>query len=128
MNAGVDDQARGAKQERLEEAGAAERVIVIGAKLAGKLFGVERPPFRICREEAELAERRDVLRFLRDADLEVMARDSKKVRKNRPVTFTSLRERPGAPSVTAWVREIVREAHTHAHTHTHEHEAGAAAS
>ncbi|MCW2917587.1 MAG: Urease accessory protein UreG [Actinomycetia bacterium] len=58
------------------------------------------------------------------ADLEVMARDSKKVRKNRPVTFTSLRERPGAPSVTAWVREIVREAHTH----THEHEAGAAAS
>jgi urease accessory protein len=59
-----------------------------------------------------------------DADLDVMARDSKKLRKNRPVAFTSLRERPGAPSVTAWVREIVREANTH----THEPEAGAAAS
>jgi urease accessory protein len=49
------------------------------------------------------------------ADLDVMARDAKKVRKSRPVAFTSLRERPGAPSVTAWVREIVREARGHAH-------------
>ena len=49
------------------------------------------------------------------ADLDVMARDAKRVRNSRPVAFTSLRERPGAPSVTAWVREIVREAHGHAH-------------
>jgi urease accessory protein len=56
------------------------------------------------------------------ADLDVMARDSAKVRGNRPVAFTSLREHPGAPEVTAWVREIVRAAHPHAH------EAGAAAS
>jgi urease accessory protein len=56
------------------------------------------------------------------ADLEVMARDAAKVRKDRPVTFTSLRQLPGAPSVTAWVREIVQEAHHH------EHAAGAAAS
>jgi urease accessory protein len=44
------------------------------------------------------------------ADLDVMARDAKKVRRGRPVAFTSLRERPGAPSVTAWVREMIREA------------------
>jgi urease accessory protein len=44
------------------------------------------------------------------ADLDVMARDAKKVRRGRPVAFTSLRERPGAPSVTAWVRETLREA------------------
>jgi urease accessory protein len=43
------------------------------------------------------------------ADLDVMARDAKKVRRGRPVAFTSLRERPGAPSVTAWVRETLRE-------------------
>jgi urease accessory protein len=43
------------------------------------------------------------------ADLDVMARDAKKVRRGRPVAFTSLRERPGAPSVTAWVREMIRE-------------------
>jgi urease accessory protein len=43
------------------------------------------------------------------ADLDVMARDAKKVRRGRPVAFTSLRERPGAPSVTAWVREMLRE-------------------
>ena len=44
------------------------------------------------------------------ADLDVMARDAKKVRRGRPVAFTSLRERPGAPSVTAWVRDALREA------------------
>ncbi|HEU5157663.1 MAG TPA: urease accessory protein UreG [Streptosporangiaceae bacterium] len=43
------------------------------------------------------------------ADLDVMARDAKKVRRGRPVAFTSLRERPGAPSVTGWVREMIRE-------------------
>jgi urease accessory protein len=42
------------------------------------------------------------------ADLDVMARDAKKVRRGRPVAFTSLRERPGAPSVTVWVREMLR--------------------
>ena len=49
------------------------------------------------------------------ADLDVMARDAKKVRKARPVAFTSLREHPGAPSVTAWVREMLREFHGHDH-------------
>jgi urease accessory protein len=44
------------------------------------------------------------------ADLDVMARDAKKVRRGRRVAFTSLRDRPGAPSVTAWVREMIREA------------------
>ena len=51
------------------------------------------------------------------ADLDVMARDAKKVRKTKPVAFTSLRERPGAPSVTAWVREMLREFHGRTHTH-----------
>jgi urease accessory protein len=49
------------------------------------------------------------------ADLDVMARDAAKVRGDRPVAFTSLRELPGAPAVTAWVREILREAHPHEH-------------
>lgn len=38
------------------------------------------------------------------ADLEVMARDAARVRGDRPVIFTSLRERPGAPEVADWVR------------------------
>ena len=53
------------------------------------------------------------------ADLDVMARDAKKARgaagKTRPVAFTSLRERPSAPAVTAWVREMLREFHSHPH-------------
>jgi urease accessory protein len=44
------------------------------------------------------------------ADLDVMARDAKKVRRGRPVAFTSLRDRPSAPSVTGWVREMLRAA------------------
>ncbi|MCW2942405.1 MAG: urease accessory protein UreG [Actinomycetia bacterium] len=51
------------------------------------------------------------------ADLGVMARDAERVRGKRPVAFTSLRERPGAPTVTAWVREILREARTAAWEH-----------
>jgi urease accessory protein len=43
------------------------------------------------------------------ADLGVMARDAEKVRGDRPVAFTSLRERPGAPFVAEWVRRIVAE-------------------
>jgi urease accessory protein len=49
------------------------------------------------------------------ADLDVMARDAKKVRGARPVAFTSLRERPGAPSITGWIREMLREFHGHGH-------------
>jgi urease accessory protein len=44
------------------------------------------------------------------SDLDVMGRDAAKVRKGRPVVFTSLRERPGAPEVADWVRGILREA------------------
>ena len=76
MEARIDDQARGAEQERLEEAGAAERIVGIDAQLVGELLGVERPAFGVGREETKLAERRDVLRFLRDTDLQVMAGDA----------------------------------------------------
>jgi urease accessory protein len=51
------------------------------------------------------------------ADLAVMARDADAVRGGRPVIFTSLREEPGAPAVTAWVHRILgrhRRAHRHA--------------
>src|SRR6476469_5374602 len=43
MDAGVDDEARRPEQEALQEAGAAERVVGIDAKLVGKLFGVKGP-------------------------------------------------------------------------------------
>ena len=52
------------------------------------------------------------------ADLAVMARDAGAVRGGRPVIFTSLREEPGAPAVTAWVRRILGE-HRLAHPHPH---------
>ena len=38
------------------------------------------------------------------ADLEVMRTDAERVRNGRPTVFTSLREQPDAPDVTAWVR------------------------
>jgi urease accessory protein len=41
------------------------------------------------------------------ADLEVMDRDAARVRGGKPVVFGSLRERPGAPEVAAWVRAVV---------------------
>ncbi|MCW2911904.1 MAG: urease accessory protein UreG, partial [Actinomycetia bacterium] len=42
------------------------------------------------------------------ADLSVMARDADRVRSGRRVIFSSLREHPGAPEVTDWVRAAVR--------------------
>ena len=52
------------------------------------------------------------------ADLEVMARDAEKVRGTasggaKPIAFTSLREQPDAPSVTAWIREMLHEFRGH---------------
>jgi urease accessory protein len=41
------------------------------------------------------------------ADLSVMARDADRVRSGRRVIFSSLRERPGAPEVSDWVRAAV---------------------
>ncbi|WP_433326038.1 urease accessory protein UreG [Spirillospora sp. CA-294931] len=41
------------------------------------------------------------------SDLDLMARDAKRVRDGRPVAFTSLRERPGAPEVADWVRTLL---------------------
>jgi urease accessory protein len=42
------------------------------------------------------------------ADLSVMARDADRVRSGRRVIFSSLREHPGAPEVSDWVRAAVR--------------------
>ena len=53
------------------------------------------------------------------ADLDVMARDAARVRGQRPVEFTSLREQPDAPSVTRWVRTVLRE-HRAAGRETHD--------
>ncbi|GAA2576541.1 urease accessory protein UreG [Actinomadura fulvescens] len=41
------------------------------------------------------------------SDLDLMARDASRVRDGRPVAFTSLRERPGAPEVADWVRSVL---------------------
>ncbi|MFI0354751.1 urease accessory protein UreG [Actinomadura sp. 9N407] len=49
------------------------------------------------------------------SDLDMMARDAARVRDGRPVAFTSLRERPGAPEVTSWVRAVLREAREAVH-------------
>jgi urease accessory protein len=38
------------------------------------------------------------------ADLEVMRTDAERVREGRPTVFTSLRDQPGVPAVTEWVR------------------------
>src|SRR4051812_4450712 len=73
VEAGVDHQPRRPEQEGLEVTRPLERRLV-GAELVRELLGVERPAFRIGAEEAGLAKRRYVLRFLGEADLEVMAR------------------------------------------------------
>ncbi|MFC5750096.1 urease accessory protein UreG [Actinomadura rugatobispora] len=41
------------------------------------------------------------------SDLDLMARDAARVRDGRPVAFTSLRQRPGAPEVAEWVRGVL---------------------
>ncbi|MFB4295013.1 urease accessory protein UreG [Actinomadura sp. NTSP31] len=43
------------------------------------------------------------------ADLGVMDRDAARVRRGKPVIFSSLRERPGAPEVAGWVRSVLAE-------------------
>ncbi|WP_433154585.1 urease accessory protein UreG [Actinomadura nitritigenes] len=45
------------------------------------------------------------------ADLGVMDRDAAQVRRGKPVIFSSLRERPGAPEVAGWVRSVLAETH-----------------
>ena len=42
--------------------------------------------------------------FADGADLEVMARDSKLMRGNRPFVFTNLKSRAGLEDVVAWIR------------------------
>jgi urease accessory protein len=42
------------------------------------------------------------------ADLDVMARDAAKVRDDRPVIFSSLREQADAPDVSDWIRAELR--------------------
>jgi len=44
------------------------------------------------------------------SDVALMERDALRVRGGRPVALTSLRERPDAPEVAAWVRGVLREA------------------
>jgi urease accessory protein len=68
------------------------------------------------------------------ASLEVMERDARKMRGERPFLFTSLRDGAGVPELTAWVREksaappesrprlarasdVIRRAAGHSHTH-----------
>src|SRR6185369_9571561 len=76
-----------AEQEGLEEAGLSERVIIIDAELVGELLRIEGPALGISREEAELAQRRNVLRLLGDADLQVMARNALVVAERRQRVF-----------------------------------------
>jgi urease accessory protein len=76
------------------------------------------------------------------ASLEVMERDSRKMRGDRPFLFTNLREDVGLDKVIAWLEEelnrpagtrrslldahapYVGHAHSHEHGHTHEHAHG----
>ena len=74
MDAGVDREARGAEQEGLEISGLFDSAV--SAKLIRQLLRIKRPAFRVGREAAGLADRRDVLRFLGDADLQMMPGDA----------------------------------------------------
>lgn len=73
------------------------------------------------------------------ASLEVMERDSRKVRGNRPFLFTNLREGAGVDDVVGWLEEKLAQhkqsqrsvidahapydpvPHSHSHGHSHEH-------
>jgi urease accessory protein len=74
------------------------------------------------------------------ASLEVMDRDSRRMRGDRPFLFTNLREDVGLGGVLAWLEEKLRQPaetrralidahapytghpHTHSHEHTHDHD------
>jgi len=74
------------------------------------------------------------------ASLEVMERDSRKMRGERPFLFTNLREDVGLDRVIAWLEDKLNQpaaarrglidahlpftgrAHSHEHGHSHEHE------
>jgi urease accessory protein len=80
------------------------------------------------------------------ASLEVMDRDSRKMRGDRPFLFTNLREDAGLPAVIEWLEEKLRRPaasrralidahlpytgrvhsheHGHAHEHSHDHDRG----
>src|SRR6185369_11277726 len=92
MDPGVDDQTRGAEQERLEITGAAERIVRIDAELIGDLLGIKRPTLRVGGEAAGLAQQRDVLGLLGDADLQVMARHALMVTEGRQRIFRPVAE------------------------------------
>jgi urease accessory protein len=76
------------------------------------------------------------------ASLEVMDRDSRKMRATRPFLFTNLREGVGLDTLLAWIRQAVDQSHTsrrdlidahatyvgqphqhgHSHGHSHDHD------
>src|SRR3546814_624518 len=74
VEAGVDDQARGAEHIGLQIAELAPRVVCVDAHLVGELFGIKAPALGIDRISGEAAEARDARRLLRERDLVVMAR------------------------------------------------------
>lgn len=73
------------------------------------------------------------------ASLEVMDRDSRKMRGSRPFLFTNLREEVGLDSLLSWIKQevdqpnamrrdlidahanYVRQPHSHGHSHDHDH-------
>jgi len=58
------------------------------------------------------------------ASLEVMERDSRRMRRERPFVFTNLKSGAGLPSVLQWLaaeREAPRRAIVDAHAHSHDH-------
>ncbi len=77
VDAGVDDETRGAERGRLQIADAPKRIVFINAHLIGELFGIEPPAFDERAEEAErAAEEGQPLALLLDRDLPMMAGDA----------------------------------------------------
>src|SRR3546814_13674620 len=74
VEAGVDDQARGAEHIGLQIAELAPRVVCVDAHLVGELFGIEAPALGIDRISGETAEAADACSLMRERDLVVMDR------------------------------------------------------